>query len=282
MASKLPNARIIALAGLAAGAAAATALKTRRKKTAAVLGRAAGPTPAPAPSAAPVGVAAGASGPVQAPAVANADVAGPPANTSTHVPAPEPEVASHLGTVTSPEDPSLRGPYGETHPTGGIDEASEEAAAAAEAANIGGLDPAYAGTEPGELVDDADRALAESGEGESEGEEQAEAELVDNAEPAAGDPLQGGRQIDEAIEAQDEPLSGELGEPDPEGASDLAAEQAEQAVDEDVLSGHEVSEDDAPDRPETGTSAEQPSSGVWSTDGPEQPTVEQPKVRPED
>lgn len=272
MASKLPNARILALAGLAAGAAAATALKSRRK-AAAMLGRSATPPPAPVPSAAPNGVAAATPGPVEAPIIANADVAGPPANTSTHVPAPAPEVASHLGTVPD-------------QPTGGIDEAAEEAAAAAEAANIGGPDPAYAGTEPGELVDEADRAPAEAGEGESEGEEQAEADLVDNAEPAAGDPLQGGRQIDDAIEAQDEPLSGEVAAPDPDGANDLAAEQAEQAVDADTLAAATI-DDGAPTTGGTlsgltGTSAQDKPAAVWRSDDPEQPTVEQPSVRPED
>lgn len=55
--------------------------------------------------------------------------------------------------------------------------AEEEAdAAAAEAAEIGGPAP----DDP--VVDPAERPLAEAGEGESEGFELAEAELIDNAE----------------------------------------------------------------------------------------------------
>src|SRR3954452_16529870 len=100
-----------------------------------------------------------------APPVANADFAGPPANTATHVPAPEPLVHD---------------------PAGGIDEAAEEAAAAAEGANIGGAVPEYPGTELGELADEATRPLEQAGEGESEGDELAEFDLADNAEPTAG------------------------------------------------------------------------------------------------
>lgn len=54
--------------------------------------------------------------------------------------------------------------------------AEEEAeAAASEAARIGG-------TVPDDGIDPADRPLAEGGEGEAEGFELAEAELIDNAE----------------------------------------------------------------------------------------------------
>ena len=87
------------------------------------------------------------------------------ANTATPVPAPEPLVRD--------ED-------------GAIDEAAEEAAAAAEAANIGGPVSDYAGIqEPRLAADEADRPLVEAGEGSSEGQEQAEAALADAAAPTA-------------------------------------------------------------------------------------------------
>ena len=63
-----------------------------------------------------------------------------------------------------------------------IDEADEEAAAAAEAANIGGPVSDYAGPELGEVASEAERPLAEAGEGESEGQEQTEAELREAAD----------------------------------------------------------------------------------------------------
>lgn len=183
--ARLPSARTLLLGGAALAAAAGAALKARRK----------GPTqigPGDPPETAAVGEAA--REPEGAPAVpvANADVAGPPENTATAVPAPDPVVQD---------------------PAGGIDEAAEEAAAAAEAANIGGPAPDYAGTELGEVAAEEERALAEAGEGESEGQEQAEADLADNAEPAAGDPVEGERAVEDAIEAQDDPRSGEDGVP---------------------------------------------------------------------
>src|SRR5690242_10526784 len=61
--------------------------------------------------------------PTPAAGPSNYDAPGPVANTATPVPAPEPEVLTE---------------------TGGIDEAAEEAAAAAEAANIGGQVSDYA------------------------------------------------------------------------------------------------------------------------------------------
>ncbi len=104
------------------------------------------------------------------PAPSNYDVGGPVSNTATAVPAPD------------PVDPPA------------IDEAAEEAAAAAEAANIGGPAPDYAAAaEPGALAPESERPLDEAGEGESEGAEQADADLVDTiaeadptAEEAAG------------------------------------------------------------------------------------------------
>jgi hypothetical protein len=165
-------------------AAAGAAFKNRKK----LFGGGSVPQALPAPAQAEPGEAANEPEGAPAPAVANADVAGPPANTATHVPAPEPFVHD---------------------PDGGIDEEAEEAAAAAEAANIGGPAADYPGLEQGELADEAMRPLEEAGEGESEGQELAEFELADNAEPSAGDPIEGGRQIDDVIEEQDDPFSGE-------------------------------------------------------------------------
>jgi hypothetical protein len=95
------------------------------------------------------------------PPVSNYDAPGPVANTATAVPVPPP------------------------HQSPAIDEAEEEAAAAAEAANIGGPVSDYAGPE-GEPATEAERPLAEAGEGEAEGQEQTEAELADTA-PAVSD-----------------------------------------------------------------------------------------------
>jgi hypothetical protein len=203
--------RTLVLGGLAAAAAAA-ALK-KRTGGRRLLGRG-DPGPAPAPSEAPVGTAANVPGPAPAPPVANVDVPGPPANTATPVPAPEPEVHE---------------------PTGGIDELAEEQAAAAEAANIGGGPIDYPGTEPGELADEETAPLIEAGEGEAEGQEVTEFELQDYAEPAAGDPIEGGRQIEDVIEQQDDPTAGEAvpadqstrSEPEPADAAAGAATPAD-------------------------------------------------------
>jgi hypothetical protein len=130
------------------------------------------------------------------PAPSNYDVSGPPANTATPVPAPD------------PVEPQA------------IDEAAEEAAAAAEAANIGGPAPDYASAaEPGQLAPEPERPLDESGQGESEGQEQAEADLAETvAEPAAAE---------ERIEAVREAPAGESAEPvaPPESSSEPAEDQ---------------------------------------------------------
>jgi hypothetical protein len=123
------------------------------------------------------------------PQQSNYDAPGPVANTATPVPAPD-----------SQEQPPA------------IDEAAEEAAAAAEAAAIGGQPDEYAGSEPGKAADEAHRPLAESGEGESEGDEQADADLAANAEYAAGGGSDAERQIDDTIEEADQPSSGETPE----------------------------------------------------------------------
>jgi hypothetical protein len=85
----------------------------------------------------------------------------------------------------------------------------EEAAAAAEAANIGGPDP-----EPG--VDPAERAVVEGGEGYAEGFEEAEAELERNAshsDPGA-DPMRdaGADEVDPGSEYGEADHSGSQGE----------------------------------------------------------------------
>jgi hypothetical protein len=76
-------------------------------------------------------------------------------------------------------------PVPPAHESPAIDEAEEEAAAAAEAANIGGPVSDYAGPE-GEPATEAERPLAEAGEGEAEGQEQTEADLAETA-PAMSD-----------------------------------------------------------------------------------------------
>lgn len=113
------------------------------------------------------------------PAPSNYDVSGPVSNTATPVPAPD------------PVEPQA------------IDEAAEEAAAAAEAANIGGPSPDYAAAaEPGQLAPDEEvpgavreslgstegSVPAEAGGGESEGAEQAEAAVEDRPEEASAEP----------------------------------------------------------------------------------------------
>lgn len=113
------------------------------------------------------------------PPVSNYDAAGPVANTATAVPVPP-----------AYEEPA-------------IDEAAEEAAAAAEAANIGGTVSDYAGPE-GEVADEELRPVAEAGGGEAEGQEQTEDELRTAAESTEGaTPEQ--HQIEDAIEASGNP-----------------------------------------------------------------------------
>ena len=123
-----------------------------------------------------------------APGPSNYDAPGPVANTSTPVPAPDPQAP------------------------GAIDEAAEEAAAAAEAANIGGTVSDYGG--PADLpATEAERPLAEAGEGEAEGQEQAEFDLARAAEPTAPGMSDTERQIEDAIEEAANPLAGERIEP---------------------------------------------------------------------
>jgi hypothetical protein len=135
------------------------------------------------------------------PQPSNYDAPGPVANTATPVPAPD------------PQNPPA------------IDEAAEEAAAAAEAAAIGGTASDYAGTDLGEPADEAHRPLAEAGEGEAEGQEQAEAELAANAEYRDSAPSDAERQIEDTIEQAGQPQVGETPEPlDLEGPASGGAE----------------------------------------------------------
>jgi hypothetical protein len=96
-----------------------------------------------------------------------------------------------------------------------IDEAAEEAAAAAEAANIGGQVSDYASPEGGTDAEAPEelRPLMEAGQGESEGQEQAEAELAAAAEPTAPGLSPEGHQIEDAIEAAANPTTPEHVEP---------------------------------------------------------------------
>src|SRR3954453_4048346 len=130
------------------------------------------PTPAPTPP----------------PVPSNYDAPGPPANTATAVPVPE----------------------AQQPPT--IDEAAEEAAAAAEAANIGGQVSDYAGP-AGERATPEEAPLAEAGEGESEGQEQTEDELRDAAEDREPGLSPEQAQIDEAIDRAANPIADEQVEP---------------------------------------------------------------------
>lgn len=160
-----PGAKTLLLGGGAA--AAVLALFFKRGAVKGLLPGGDAPAPAPEP------------GGYTPPPVSNYDAAGPVANTATAVPVPP------------------------AHEAPAIDEAAEEAAAAAEAANIGGTVSDYAGPE-GEVADEELRPLAEAGEGEAEGQEQTEDELRSAAESAEGaTPEQ--HQIEDAIEAADNP-----------------------------------------------------------------------------
>ena len=125
-----------------------------------------------------------------APGPSNYDAPGPVANTATAVPAPE------------------------AHQPPTVDEAAEEAAAAAEAANIGGVVSEYAGP-TGQPATEAERPLAEAGEGEAEGQEQAELDLERAAEPTAPGMSPSQHAIEDAIEEAGNPLAGEQLEEQP-------------------------------------------------------------------
>ena len=294
--ARLFSARTLVLGGLAAGAA--YALRNKKSISGLLGGGQSAPEPYEAPASAPAGAPAVQRGePMPAPPVSNVDVAGPPSNTATSVPAPEPLVHE---------------------PTGGIDELAEEQAAAAEAANIGGTPEEYPSEQdPTIAADEALRPVEEAGGGYAEGQELAEADLIDNAEPAAGDPIEGGRAIEDAIEAQDDPFAGEQVEGGPSGPTEPAPREEPETGDapladappptgapaEDVPppvedapgaasltpSGTAMPEESAfPTAPDpdagspsdaTVTPAETKRSEVWRTsEAEDQPTVEQPAL----
>jgi hypothetical protein len=94
-------------------------------------------------------------------------------------------------------------------------------AAAAEAAAIGGnvsSDP-----DPIESVDEATRPLNEAGEGESEGFELAEQELVEHA--SHGDMHAARRAIEDAPDQAEDPRAAEGGEADAEYSSELEEDE---------------------------------------------------------
>jgi hypothetical protein len=187
------------------------------------------------------------------PAPSNYDAPGPPANTATPVPAPEPQV----------------------HPAG-LDEQAEVDAAAAEAANIGGGPTEYAGP-AGEPATEAWRPVAEAGGGESEGQEQAEAELTENAILRDAGTTGAEQQIEEAIEQQHNPLGGEIAEPlvseapsEPAAPTPPPAEPPPPVTDQPT-----VPDQRAPDGPdEPSPAVEQPPEAPASQDQPTPPDDE--------
>ena len=174
-----------------------------------------------------------------APAPSNYDAPGPPANTATPVPAPDPVVAPDPARAdpgddfpVQADDPqaveaavdaaaadALADGIGRVDEPGlqsapePIDEAAEEQAAAAEAAAIGGAQPDYAPSRIDEPLTEAERPLAEAGEGVAEGQEQTEAELEENATLRDAGMSDAERQIEDTIEAQSNPAVGETPEP---------------------------------------------------------------------
>ena len=169
-------ARAALVGGLAAGLAGF--VRSRRSSGGDGGGGSAVPTPPPPP-----------------PAPANYDAPGPPANTAT--PLATPDVALVNGS--------------------GIDESAEVAAAAAEAGAIGGPAADYAPSQLDEDLAEAERPLAEAGGGVSEGQEQAEADLVDLATTDVGPgtgTTDAERLIEETIEQQSDPSSGERVDPE--------------------------------------------------------------------
>ena len=189
------------LAGLTAIGVAAAGLRRRRAGTDG--GVSAGPD-ASASDTASLATAPAPHREPPPPQPSNYDVPGPVANTATPIPAPD------------------------HHPRDAIDEEAEIAAAAAEAAAIGGGVPDYPGFSLSERADEATRPLAEAGEGEAEGQELAEMELVEFAQPS--DRMSDAqRQIEETIDAQGNPHTGERPEPLPLSTSEPVAE-AEQAA----------------------------------------------------
>ena len=146
--------------------------------------------------------------------MSNYDAPGPVSNTATAVPVP----------------PAFESPA--------IDEAEEEAAAAAEAANIGGQVSDYAGPE-GDAATEAERPLAEAGQGEAEGQEQTEAELREAAAPTAPGMSDEQRQIEDAIDQAGNPIAPETGRrAHRRRVEDLVGPRSVNSVNEEVAIGH--------------------------------------------
>jgi hypothetical protein len=102
----------------------------------------------------------------------------------------------------------------------GPDRVQEEAErAAAEAAAIGGSEPRPAAGDS----EEAERPLAEAGQGEAEGFEKAEEELVEHA--SHGDQHAARRAIGDAPRISEDGLAGEGGEADHEHSSEGTEDQ---------------------------------------------------------
>jgi hypothetical protein len=208
--------------------------------------------------------------PYTPPQQSNYDAPGPVANTATPVPAPD----SH------------------EQPRAAIDEAAEEAAAAAEARAIGGTTSAYAGPE-GEPADAAERPLAEAGEGESEGDEQTDADLETNAEFRDDAPSDAERQIEDTIEEASQPSSGETPETVQESflppaaptsaADETAGDEADAAAEAETADTTEAAEAETADTAavdETAPATDEPAGGTDQDDSDDWRTWSGRSVKP--
>jgi hypothetical protein len=233
-----PSVKALALGGVAAAGTAAALLK--RDKITGMMARSTADVPSAPPAPSPP------------PGPSNYDVSGPVANTATPVPAPE----------------------GAAPPA--IDEAAEEAAAAAEAANIGGTVSDYAATQPDLAAPPSEQPLAEAGAGESEGQEQAEAELAQAAQPTAPGMSDEQRQIEDAIQAAGNPVAPERVEPLASTAGPSPGD-AEQRAAEAAASADSAAEEAARLRAEAGPAApaDQPPSSAS-----DEPPAEPPSPAP--
>lgn len=95
-------------------------------------------------------------------------------------------------------------------------EREQEEAAAAEAARVGGSPT----SEDGDSLDEAQRPLAEAGQGESEGFELAERDLIDRA--SHGDQHAARRAVEDAPSTSDDERAATGGEADSEYSSEVS------------------------------------------------------------
>jgi hypothetical protein len=100
-------------------------------------------------------------------------------------------------------------------------EREQEEAAAAEAARIGGSPSSEENTDN---VDEAQRPLQEAGQGEAEGFEEAERELIEHA--SHGDQHAARRAAADAPAASEDARAAEAGEADAERSSELEQDTA--------------------------------------------------------